>query len=182
MADSLVTIHGNRLGISASGNLVIDSVELATPVEINRACDTSARVIDCTASTLTITEATHDKKIVTLNRAAGIAVTLPAATGSGAEFVFIVRTTVTSNTTTIKVADATDTMLGFALIAQDGGDTSVLFGASGTDDTITLNGTTTGGTAGDLIVCRDIAANLYHVDCIVTGTGTEATPFSATVS
>jgi len=152
----------------------------ATADEINRACDVSARIVNATAATLTITEASHDGKVITLNRAAGIAVTLPAATGSGCHLRFQIGTTITSNSTTIKVV-GNDTMVGFALVAQDGGDTSVLFGASGTDDTVTLNGSTTGGTKGDWIELFDVATDLWQVNAILTGTGTEATPFSATV-
>lgn len=138
-----------------------------------------AKVVNTTGD-LTLTQALHSGAVVTVNAAAGAALTLPAATGSGALFKIIIGTTITSNSTTIKVV-GNDTMVGFAHVAQDGGDTSVLFGASGTDDTITLNGTTTGGTKGDVIDLIDIAADLWHVNMVTTATGTEATPFSATV-
>jgi len=120
-------------------------------------------------------------KVVTLNRAAGIAVTLPAATGSGAHYRFFLGTTVTSNSTTIKVANASDTMVGTAITLQDAGDTMVGFEASGTHDTITWNGTTTGGIKGDMAELIDVAANLWFVKVTGSGTSTEATPFSATV-
>lgn len=137
---------------------------------------------DATASTLTVTAASHAGNVVTLNRAAGIAVTLPVATGTGNRYRFIVGTTITSNTTTIKVADATDTMAGHAILLQDSADTSVAFEGSSTDDTITFNGTTTGGIVGAEVELIDIATNLWFVSVVSTATGTEATPFSATVS
>lgn len=152
----------------------------ATAAEINRAADVSARVVNVTASTLTVTELAHDGKVITLNRAAGVAVTLPAATGSGTKLHIINGTTVTSNTTTIKVV-GNDTMVGFALVAQDSADTAVMFEAGGTDDTITWNGTTTGGIKGDSAELIDIAADLWWVRVEGSATGTEATPFSATV-
>lgn len=152
----------------------------ATAVEINRAADVSARIVNATAATLTVTETTHDGKVVTLNRAAGVAVTLPAATGSGTKLHIINGTTVTSNTTTVKVV-GNDTMVGFALIAADGGATSVMFEAGGTDDTITWDGSTTGGIKGDSVELIDIAADLWWVRVEGSATGTEATPFSATV-
>lgn len=155
---------------------------LATAAEINRACDVSTRIVNATAATLAVTLAAHDGKTVTLNRAGGIAVTLPAAAGTGARFRFVVGTTVTTPSTTIKVANASDTMVGFASTFQDGGDTALFFEAGGTDDTITLNGTTTGGIKGDLIEIEDVATNLWHVRLTLSATGTEATPFSATVS
>ena len=43
----------------------------------------SAAPINVTATTLAVTGAAHGGRVVTLNRAAGIAVTMPAATGTG---------------------------------------------------------------------------------------------------
>lgn len=138
--------------------------------------------INATASTLAVTKDVYAGKLVTLNRAAGIAVTLQPATGSGAVYRFFVGTTITSNSTTIKVANASDTMAGGAIIMADGGSTLLGFEAAGTTDTITFNGSTTGGIVGDVVVVEDVAANLWRVELLVSGTGTEATPFSATVS
>jgi len=152
----------------------------ATADEINRAADVSARIVNATAATLTVTEATHDGKVITLNRAAGIAVTLPAATGSGTHLRFFIGTTITSNSTTIKVV-GNDTMVGSAVIAQDSADTAVMFEAGGTDDTITMNGSTTGGIKGDFVELIDIATDLWFVRMTGSATGSEATPFSATV-
>ena len=153
----------------------------ATALELNRAADVSTRVVNVTAATLAVTEALHDSKVVTLNRAAGIAVTLPAATGSGAKLFFVLGTTITSVGTTIKVADASDVMTGTALLAQDAADTAVLFETAASSDTVTLNGTTTGGILGDSVELIDIAADLWWVRVQGSATGTEATPFSATV-
>lgn len=140
----------------------------------------SDRLTNVTAATVSVTNEDHSGKTVTLNRAGGIAVTLPAATGSGAFFRFVVGTTFTS-AGTIKVANASDTMAGNAIIAQDGGDTVVMFEAGATADTITMDGTTTGGLKGAFVICEDIATNLWAVHYISAATGTEATPFSATV-
>jgi len=173
---------GGSLDVESGASLKIAGTTInATAAEINRAADVSARIINATASTLTVTEATHDGALITLNRAAGIAVTLPAATGSGASFRFFIGTTVTSNSTTIKVANSSDTMVGGVVIMQDAGSTNIAFEAGGTDDTITGNGTTTGGIKGDYWEVIDVAANLWYVRGLVSGTGAEATPFSATV-
>ena len=131
---------------------------------------------------LAVDEATHEGRIVTLNRAAGVTVTLPAATGPGGRYGFFVGTTVTSNADIIKVADADDTMVGFLSQFADGGATANHYEAAGTDDTISLDGSTKGGIKGDVIHLTDIAANLWLVEGKVSATGTEATPFSATVS
>jgi hypothetical protein len=51
------------------------------------------------------------------------------------------------------------------------------------DDTITMNGTATGGKAGDVWELEDIATDTWAVDGVLTQSGgSEATPFSATVS
>lgn len=161
-------------------NLAFDGLESgATFAELNRAADVSTRIVNATAATLAITEAAHDSKIVTLNRAGGIAVTLPAATGSGLRLFFVVGTTFTT-AGTIKVT-GDDTMAGNAILFQDGGDTMVGFEAGATADTITMDGTTTGGLKGASVYLIDIAADLWFVHYRSAATGTEATPFSATV-
>ncbi len=157
---------------------IMDGV-LATTAEINRAADVSTRIVNATAATLTVDEATHEGKLVTLNRAGGIAVTLPAATGSGGVYRFLIGTTFTSSAT-IKVV-GNDTMVGGAILAQDAADTAVFFEAGGTDDTITFDGTTTGGYVGTKVELIDMATDLWYVEVIGKATGTEATPFSATV-
>ena len=138
--------------------------------------------VSATAATLTATAAAHGGKTILLDRAAGIAVTLPDATGSGVRFRFVVVTTITSNTTTIKVPDAANTMTGRAYVESDNAaDACIAFATAATDDTITLNGTTTGGIKGDIVEIEDIAADLWSVLVRTSATGTEATPFSATV-
>lgn len=141
---------------------------------------TSDRLTNVTSATVTITEADHEGKVVTLNRAGGITATLPAATGSGARFKFVVGTTFTSSGIIQVVGN--DTMKGLALVAQDGGDTSVVFETAADSDTITLNGTTTGGLVGADVELIDIAADTWWVNVRTAATGTEATPFSAAVS
>ena len=137
-------------------------------------------VTNITASTATLTSDNHND-LITLNRAAGIAVTLPAATGSGIKFEFVVGTTITSNTTTIKVV-GNDIMVGRAILLQDGGDTLVAFETAADSDTITLDGSTTGGIAGMQITLTDIAADTWLVSILGSETGLQATPFSATVT
>ena len=140
--------------------------------------------IQATATTLTVTAATHAGKVIMLNRAAGIAVTLPAASGTGNIYTFYVETTFTG-AATIKAASASDSMSGTATLFADGGDTVVGFGAvSGTDDTIDMLGTanSTGGIAGQSIVITDVASGKFQVVLTSDAGGTEATPFSATVA
>jgi hypothetical protein len=135
-----------------------------------------------TAATATVTPSLHAGRTVVLDRAAGQALTLPAATGTGHSYRFFLKTTITSNATTIKVANATDVMAGLAIVANDGGDTASIFETAADSDTVSFNGSTTGGIRGATVELEDVAAGLWAVRVIGAATGTEATPFAATVS
>jgi len=63
----------------------------------------------------------------------------------------------------IKVANSSDVMKGQIDILDNDSNALTAYSASGTDDTITLNGTTTGGQIGDWIEVQDIAANTWAV-------------------
>ena len=169
----------DHLDGTSTAELAILSSLTATAAEINRAAAVSGRIVNATAATLAVDEATHEGKIVTLNRAGGIAVTLPAATGGGARYRFLIRTTFTSSAT-IKVT-GNDIMQGYALMAQDGGATSVMFETAVDTDTITFSGTDTGGYIGTEIELIDMAADTWFVRVVGAATGSEVTPFSATV-
>lgn len=155
----------------------------ATTAELNAAADVSGRVIDLDETSLTITAATHGERIVTLSHtAAASTVTLPAATGTGNRYTFIVAA-VNTNNHVIQVANATDVFEGIAFMAADAPDTINAFETAATSDTITLNGTTSGGAAiGDRVEIIDFASGKFHVLAHLSGTGNEATPFSAAVS
>ena len=130
------------------------------------------------AATLAVTASDYNGQVINLSRAAGIVVTLPAATGSNAVYKFVVTTSVTSNNYIIKVANATDTLNGPASV---GGATASVFGTLPASDTITMNGTTTGGLIGSYVEVTDIAAGEFLVFAALVGSSTPATPFSATV-
>lgn len=132
-----------------------------------------------TAATLTVDPTVQNGSVIPLNRAAGITVTLPASTGSQASYWFVLTATVTSNSTIIKVANSTDIMVGEASIGSAG--TAGMFPAIPTADTITMNGSTTGGVAGSWVELVDIAPGFWAVDAGLVGSGIAATPFSATV-
>lgn len=157
---------------------------LATGTEIDRAFDVSTRIVDCTAATLSVTEAEHDGKIITLNRAAGIAVTLPAAS-AGLLFTFIVGTTFTG-AATIKSATGADIMIGHASMGNNSDNTTVDWQALATDtfDTIDLLGTSnsTGGIQGQRVTIAGLETNLWWVEIRGDAAGTEATPFADTVA
>jgi hypothetical protein len=128
-------------------------------------------------------DSSHNNKTVTVSAAAGLTLTLPKSTGSGWRARIVLLTTVTSNNVIVKVANTTDAFNGFSNIISDdaGGPAKGFIASAGSDDTITLNGTTTGGYVGDIIEVEDVAAGLFQVKVMGKATGTEATPFSATV-
>jgi hypothetical protein len=158
---------------------------LATTAELNRAADVSTRIVPCTAATLAVTVAEHDGKIIELDRAAGIAVTLPSlAAALGARFEFRIKTTFTG-AASIKSVAGTDIMVGHAVMGNDS-DTSVVAWralASDTFDTIDLftAGNTTGGFEGQKIVIIG-GTGRWYVEIEGDAAGTEATPFQNTVA
>ena len=204
MADSIynyfAAMHDKRIGTALANvfgrfmpkatepyaaNTYIDIGAIAaTASEVNRNCDMSTRIVNCTASTLTVTEALHDGKTIVLDRAAGIAVTLPAAT-AGMRFEFLVKTTFTGAATIKSVASA-DIMIGHALMGNDSDNNVVNWQsvAASTNDTIDMLGTgnSTGGMAGQRITITGLAANLWYVQIIGDAAGTEASPFSNSVA
>lgn len=135
--------------------------------------------INVTASTLTVDRDNHAGTVVTLNRAAGITATLPASIGKGDEYDFFVGTTVSSNSTIIKVANSTDILQGVLHLTTDIAGTSMPTAA--TTDTITMNGSTTGGVIGSWVKVKDVAVGFWRLEGGLICTGTEATPFSAGV-
>ena len=137
----------------------------------------SIKPVSVTASTLQLNEFDHSGKTISLDRAAGQAVTLPIATGSGAKFILFVGTTITGSST-VKVKRAADLMAGAALVDGAG---STMFQTAADTDTITMNGSTQGGLLGSEIVLEDVKLNLWKVWMISNGSSSEISPFTATV-
>jgi len=146
----------------------------------------NARFIDngvTLVATGDITAAAHSGRKLYMGEVGGNAAatfTLPAATGSGATYHFIVSVVNTSNYVIQVTGD--DTIDGSVILHQDSANTVVSFNTAATSDTITLNGTTKGGVSiGDELTLIDAATDQYIVKGVLTASGTEATPFSAAV-
>lgn len=132
-------------------------------------------IVTVADATFTLTAEAHAGKTIVVNRAAGCTITLPDATGSGVKFTVKNVATQTGDLV-IQAPDADNSMIGKAhLVDAD-------FAATAGDDTITLNGTTTGGIAGSEVKLQDVAADTWAVIVDGVSSGTEATPFSAAVS
>lgn len=188
-ADTIATGQkGSEVALTATTteiNSVVDGCT-ATAAEITRACDKSGSVVTSGASTLTITEALHGDRIITIGKTTGEVVTLPAATGTGNRYTFIVTVAATSNANIIKVANGTDVFDGSKAygVDDDGeGATGYQWMAETGDDTLTMNGTATGGKVGDKIEVIDYKSGFFCVTAnLIQSGGSEATPFSASVT
>lgn len=141
-------------------------------------------VINLTAAT-TLTRPNYSGQTILLSAVAGFTVTLPAASGSGRRFRFIVNTALTSATYVIKVANATDVFVGGAFI-NDIGDsaaaTADFFPTASTSDTYTMTQSIGGGKKGDWVEIEDFASGFFWINGVQQGVTDPATPFSATVS
>jgi hypothetical protein len=137
------------------------------------------RIVSLTAATLAVTLASHDSKTILMNVATGgLAITLPAPTGSGARYKFVVGTAVSSGSTTITATGAY--LYGTAQMVTDSSSAQpTMTGfATAPSTTITLNGSTKGGLIGDVIEIEDVATNKMQVTMFAHTTGTVVTPFS----
>ena len=144
----------------------------------------------------TITTATYapttaqSGTIFTLNRAAGIVVTLPAA-AVGLVYEFYVETALTSNNYSVVAASSSDTLTGavrlidIAVIGShiDNNDNVITTGVSipaAADHQLVTNKTTTGGLAGSHWVYTCVSDALWQVSGtnICSSGATLATPFT----
>lgn len=178
LIDETLTVSGTLTYATLNdGTTALDS----TALELNRSSDVSARLV-AGGATETVVLATHENRVVLLDTLAGTTVTLPAATGTGAIYKFVVSVVATSVSHIIKVV-GTDVMYGAIWLADaDTSGTTTAFVTAADSDTITLNRTTTGSvTIGEYIELIDIASGKWAVRGFLTNSGSGATPFSATV-
>lgn len=134
-------------------------------------------------SAFTVSPSMHRDATILFDQLAGSIITLPPALGSGMRLRTAIKVIATSNSHIVKVQNAVDIIIGVLFALGDDAASLQGWAANGTtDDTITLNRTTTGGTRiGEWLEFEDIASGLWHVRGQIRQTGAEATPFSATV-
>ena len=142
--------------------------------------------ITAAGETFAVTAALHAGKVLNFGRTAGTAATLPAATGTGNVYTFVIGVAATSGANVIKVANATDVMDGSVNLQQDtdSDGTVKMWRADAGDDTMTFAGAAgTGGIVGGHITCTDYKAGFWSCQAFTqSGGGAEVTPFSATVA
>lgn len=139
----------------------------------------SGRIVILTA-TGTIFEALHEGKTLVLDATATlVTLTMPAATGSGARYSFVVKTINTSSYVIQKAG--TDVFRGQLLSLDNDASAATSFASiAAGDDVLTLNGTTTGGQVGDWVEFQDIAAGVWSVigTVVIPAGSNVADPFS----
>ncbi len=173
----LFILRSTTAGFGLYQNLGTSDSCAFVPVGIN------TPVVNVTAATLAVTAAAHGGRIMTLNRAAGIAVTLPTPV-AGMHFRFAVQTTFTG-AASIKSALSAHLMIGHAIMGNNSDNTTVMWQATAADtfDTINLFGTanSTGGIEGQTIDIKALDSTTWLVEIQGDAAGTEATPFENTV-
>lgn len=136
--------------------------------------------IQAVGATLAVTAAMSGQTLL-LNTAAGSTATLPAATGSGSIYKFVVSATTTSNAHKILAASVSDFVNG--IVTGENANTAKCFAsAAATNHSIQMPFTGTqpsGGFIGDWFEFTDIAANLWTVRGMYQAGTTPTTPFSA---
>lgn len=135
-------------------------------------------VIEITANT-TLTRDAYAGRTIVLNSATGRTITLPVATGDGSTYTIAIGTTVTSGNHVIRVATSAGVIQGVLSVSTDAA--GVTIPTASDSDTITMNGSTTGGLRGSIVELQDILPNVWAVRGSLVSTGAEATPFSAAV-
>ena len=135
-----------------------------------------ANVSSITSATKSV-ESTDSGTVFTLNRAAGIVVTLPTAV-AGLHYTFIVGTTFTG-AGQITADNASDLLSGFATIFDPATatDTNTFIPDASNDDTIDLGAATQGWLVGGIIRLVATSASVWHCEAFLHGDGTLATPF-----
>ena len=146
----------------------------------------NANVVSLTADT-SLTVASHAGKILTCNDADG-KFTLPSIVATapgrdddpnqtnnlGATFFFVVETAATHMDI---LTDGTDKFVGGLYIGVSDA-TGKTFLSGGSNDVITMNGTTKGGLVGSIVQVTAMASAKYAVQGIILGSGTIVTPFA----
>lgn len=175
-ADGYINIVADT-GIKLNGTALS-----ADSAEINRTADASARVVATTVSALSLTVTEHGERIVLVNSNTTFdnTFTLPTAAGTGVKFTIINNIVQTQGTVVVAANGTTDVLHGVAVVVSSTEEAAASFLTSATSDKISLNLTTTGGLGNDMIEAWDVAANTWNVNVLCIGSGTLATPFSAT--
>lgn len=162
-----VTIPGS---LTVTGALTHSGGSIQAPVAVGAALAVTAAMAGAT---------------LLLDTAAGSVATLPAATGSGATYTFVVKTTASSNAHKILAASVSDFINGNATGHVSAGTTLTFSAAAATAHSIQMPFAGTqpsGGFIGDWFTLVDVAANLWSARGQYQSGTTSTTPFSSSTT
>lgn len=175
-ATDLIGFYGLATGLAQQANTV-DAIQQLINLNLLPAGSSvfaNGAPVNITAAGA-LTAAANGNRINTVNSAAGIALTLPAATGSGTRFRLYIGTTVTSSATTI-TPNGSDKLVGNAFQTGATGAATNFYAAAGAS--LSFNGTTRGGIKGDYVDLEDVATAVWSTRVLGSITSTAATPFT----
>ena len=167
-----------QISIADSTGVVTTNLDIDTSGNITTTGYLSAysNVSSITSATKSV-ESTDSGTVYTLNRAAGIVVTLPPD-AAGYNYTFIVGTTFTG-AGQINTDNSSDLFSGFATIFDPATatDTNTFIPDASDDDTIDLGTAAQGWLVGGIIRLVATSASVWHCEAFLHGDGTLATPF-----
>ena len=177
------TINGLTVTTTTGTLTIPNGVTLTGPAASGTAAVNSPAPVPAGAA-ITLTAAQSNSTIL-LKTAAGSVATLPAATGSGNRYRFVVTATATSNAHKILAASSSDFLNGVAVGHVSAGTTLTFSAAAATAHSIQMPFAGTqpsGGFIGDWFEFDDVAANLWAVRGMYQSGTTSTTPFSSATS
>ena len=167
-----------QISIASGTGAVTTNLDVASSGNI-----TTTGYVSSYANVSSITSATHSVEstdsgtVYTLNRAAGIVVTLPTAV-AGLNYTFIVGTTFTG-AGQITADNASDLLSGFAYVFDPATatDNNTFIPDASDDVTIDLGSAAQGWLVGGIIRLVATSAAVWHCEAYLHGDGSLATPF-----
>lgn len=158
------------------------AILVSKAAQIDRVANAGARMVHTTATALALTQALHAGRILMIDTNSTLAndFALPPAIGSGDRYELVNNKAQTQGSIVIHSNSTADVFKGKAkafdtTAAAD----AMVFLSTATDRFAKYNRTTTGGLGYDKLVAYDDAAGVWFVDVEFTGSGSLATPFSA---
>ena len=134
-------------------------------------------VATLTAAVAAADASAYANMMIILNNTTGFIFELPAASGSGDVYEFMVLVTVSSGTMIVECTEGAAFFVGSLGVNTDA--SGARFVSDGnSNDFINMNGTTSGGLLGSYIRAVDVAVDRWFVSGELAATGTEVTPFS----
>lgn len=173
-ASGTATLTAPILSGSVTGTYTLAGTPTLTSPTLNLPIVASESVT-AAGATETLTSADCGQTIL-LDTLAGSVVTLPAATGSGCRFIFLVTLTNTSNDHSVVVVGNDEFIGGLISIGTTADNADAFTAADAGDvDAIQMNGSTEGGILGTYIIVQDISADNWGLSGIVISTDASAT-------